>query len=109
MRHRRVRVRMFLLRWGSVRCNRARLSGERSMVDAGARLVRVGPACCASARVRPSTVVVARITIALIAALHGSASLAAVDCNALQSVGYRVLALEDGRKVAVWYPAAERE
>ncbi len=33
----------------------------------------------------------------------------AVDCDARQSAGYRVLALKDGRKVAVWYPAADAE
>jgi len=32
-----------------------------------------------------------------------------LDCDAVQSVGFRVLALEDGRKVAVWYPAAAPE
>ncbi len=31
------------------------------------------------------------------------------QCDASQSVGYRMLALEDGRKVAVWYPAAQPE
>ena len=33
----------------------------------------------------------------------------AADCDARQSAGYRVLALESGRKVAVWYPAADAE
>lgn len=33
----------------------------------------------------------------------------AADCAGRQSAGYRVLALEDGRKVAVWYPAAVAE
>jgi dienelactone hydrolase len=49
--------------------------------------------------------------LAAVAALHVGASTAtfALHCDALQSVGYRVLALEDGRKVAVWYPAAEPE
>ena len=46
------------------------------------------------------------------ALLHvGSTSAATLmlHCDALLSVGYRVLALEDGRKVAVWYPAADPE
>lgn len=50
--------------------------------------------------------------IAVIVALHvGGVSAATfmLHCDALQSAGYRVLALEDGRKVAVWYPAAEPE
>lgn len=33
----------------------------------------------------------------------------AADCVGRQAVGYRVLALEGGRKVAVWYPAAAPE
>ena len=32
-----------------------------------------------------------------------------INCDGAQSAGYRVLALEDGRKVAVWYPAAAPE
>ena len=33
----------------------------------------------------------------------------AADRNGRQSAGYRVLALDNGRKVAVWYPAASAE
>jgi predicted dienelactone hydrolase len=33
----------------------------------------------------------------------------ATDCNGRQAAGYRVLALENGRSVAVWYPAAAEE
>lgn len=33
----------------------------------------------------------------------------AADCGGRQSAGYRVLELESGRKVAVWYPAAAPE
>ena len=33
----------------------------------------------------------------------------AADCDGRQSAGYRVLTLESGRKVAVWYPAATEE
>jgi hypothetical protein len=38
-----------------------------------------------------------------------SAATFMLHCDAPQSAGYRVLALEDGRKVAVWYPASEPE
>ncbi|HKO67102.1 MAG TPA: hypothetical protein VJU53_04775 [Burkholderiaceae bacterium] len=34
---------------------------------------------------------------------------AADDCNARQAAGYRVLTMDNGRKVAVWYPAAASE
>ena len=49
--------------------------------------------------------------VVLVALNVGTASAATLmlHCNASPSVGYRVLALEDGRKVAVWYPAAEPE
>jgi dienelactone hydrolase len=30
----------------------------------------------------------------------------ALNCDAVHAAGYRLLALEDGRKVAVWYPAS---
>jgi predicted dienelactone hydrolase len=33
----------------------------------------------------------------------------AADCSGRQAAGYRVLALDSGRKVAVWYPAAADE
>ncbi len=33
----------------------------------------------------------------------------AADCSARQSAGYRVLSLDNGRNVAVWYPAAVAE
>jgi dienelactone hydrolase len=51
------------------------------------------------------------LALAAFVALQVDASAAtfALHCDALQSVGYRVLALEDGRKAAVWYPAAEPE
>jgi len=41
--------------------------------------------------------------------LAASAGARATDCNGRQSVGYRVLPLPSGRKVAVWYPAAAAE
>jgi predicted dienelactone hydrolase len=46
-----------------------------------------------------------RVALALGASLPAQA----VDCDGRQPVGYRVLALESGRKVAVWYPAAAPE
>jgi len=54
------------------------------------------------------------LTAALFVVLQFGAHAAAaprvsIDCDGPQSVGYRVLALEDGRKVAVWYPAAAPE
>ncbi|HVG05521.1 MAG TPA: alpha/beta fold hydrolase [Burkholderiaceae bacterium] len=45
---------------------------------------------------------------ALMCAIASSSALAA-DCTARQAAGYRVLAMENGRKVAVWYPAAASE
>ena len=42
-------------------------------------------------------------------ALSACAPALAADCNGRQSAGYRVLALDNGRKVAVWYPAASAE
>ncbi len=42
-------------------------------------------------------------------ALGVGASAQAVDCSGRQSAGYRVLTLDNGRKVAVWYPAAVAE
>lgn len=42
-------------------------------------------------------------------ALIACAPALAADCSDRQSAGYRVLALDDGRKVAVWYPAAVAE
>lgn len=49
--------------------------------------------------------------LALIALLApvASADARAADCDGRQSVGYRVLPLPSGRKVAVWYPAAAAE
>ena len=38
-----------------------------------------------------------------------SATAAAADCNARQAAGYRVLALDGARRIAVWYPAAASE
>ena len=51
------------------------------------------------------------LAFAACVAFHVDASAATfmLHCDALHSAGYRVLALEDGRKVAVWYPAAEPE
>jgi dienelactone hydrolase len=51
------------------------------------------------------------ISAALLAlfALVASADTHAADCSGRQSVGYRVLPLPSGRKVAVWYPAAAAE
>jgi predicted dienelactone hydrolase len=46
---------------------------------------------------------------ALLCSLLSSSVLAADDCPARQAAGYRVLATENGRKVAVWYPAAASE
>jgi len=48
-------------------------------------------------------------TAALLCALLSSSALAADDCSTRQSAGYRVLTMENGRKVAVWYPAAASE
>ena len=41
--------------------------------------------------------------------LCSSAVFAADDCAERQAAGYRVLTMESGRKVAVWYPTAARE
>ena len=49
-----------------------------------------------------------RIAAALCSLLSSSV-LAADDCAARQAAGYKVLAMENGRKVAVWYPAAASE
>ena len=46
---------------------------------------------------------------ALLCSLLSSSVLAADDCTARQAAGYRVLTMENGRKVAVWYPAAASE
>ena len=45
----------------------------------------------------------------LLCAMLSSSVLAAEDCTARQAAGYRVLAMDNGRKVAVWYPAAASE
>jgi len=42
-------------------------------------------------------------------ALVASAEARAANCDGRQSVGYRVLPLPSGRKVAIWYPAAAAE
>ena len=42
-------------------------------------------------------------------ALFASGRAQSADCNGRQSAGYRVLTLDSGRKVAVWYPAAAAE
>jgi hypothetical protein len=46
---------------------------------------------------------------ALLCMMLSSNVLAADDCTARQAAGYRVLTMENGRKVAVWYPAAASE
>src|SRR5688572_32039437 len=46
---------------------------------------------------------------ALLCVMLSCDALAAEDCSARQAAGYRVLTMENGRKVAVWYPAAARE
>jgi dienelactone hydrolase len=48
------------------------------------------------------------VVVALLA-LAASAGARAADCDGPQSVGFRVLTLPSGRKVAVWYPAAAAE
>jgi predicted dienelactone hydrolase len=52
-----------------------------------------------------------RLVAALVAllALTAHATAAAAECDAPRSVGYRVLAMPSGRKLAVWYPAATAE
>src|SRR5688500_10751864 len=45
----------------------------------------------------------------LLCLLLGTSVLAADDCSRRQDAGYRVLAMDNGRKVAVWYPAAAKE
>jgi hypothetical protein len=49
--------------------------------------------------------------LAAFVAVHAGASSASllIHCDSVHSAGYRVLALEDGRRVAVWYPAAQPE
>ena len=51
------------------------------------------------------------VALAALFALSAGASSASflLHCDAPHSVGYRVLELDDGRKVAVWYPAAQPE
>jgi len=49
----------------------------------------------------------AAFCIALVLAAGGSVR--AADCADRQSAGFRVLVLDSGRKVAVWYPAAAPE
>ena len=51
------------------------------------------------------------VAAAAAAAILGSlpAAASATDCNARQAAGYRVLALDGARKIAVWYPAAASE
>ncbi len=52
---------------------------------------------------------VASLLCALALALSAWQPAKAADCAGRQSAGYRVLELVDGRKVAVWYPAAAAE
>ncbi len=49
------------------------------------------------------------VVLVALFALIASARAQSADCNGRQSVGYRVLPLPSGRKVAVWYPAAAAE
>ncbi|HET9024392.1 MAG TPA: dienelactone hydrolase family protein [Burkholderiaceae bacterium] len=56
-------------------------------------------------RMTRSIVVVLVALLALAAGVGASAA----DCDGRQAVGYRVLALPSGRKLAVWYPAAATE
>ena len=49
------------------------------------------------------------VVLVALFALFASARAQSADCNGRQSVGYRVLPLPSGRKVAVWYPAAAAE
>lgn len=49
------------------------------------------------------------LAAAFVFSLIACAPASAADCSGLQSAGYRVLSLDDGRKVAVWYPAAVAE
>ena len=51
---------------------------------------------------------IAVVLVALLA-LAASAGATAADCDGRQAVGYRVLALPSGRKLAVWYPTAATE
>ena len=46
---------------------------------------------------------------ALVCALLSSSAFAADDCAGRQAAGYRVLEMQNGRKVAVWYPASATE
>src|SRR5512134_1013342 len=47
--------------------------------------------------------------LALLVCLAGGGLARAADCTGRQSAGFRVLVLDSGRKVAVWYPAAAPE
>ncbi len=49
------------------------------------------------------------VILSLVLQIGPTALASAADCDGRQSAGYRVVALESGRKVAVWYPAAEPE
>ena len=57
----------------------------------------------------PAVARIASLLLALLFPLLSSTVLAADDCSGRQAAGYRVLAMDNGRKVAVWYPAAARE
>jgi len=48
------------------------------------------------------------LVVALLALAAGAVARAA-ECDGRQAVGYRVLALQGGRKLAVWYPTAAAE
>ena len=47
--------------------------------------------------------------VALLCLMCSSSAFAGDDCSARQAAGYRVLTMDNGRKVAVWYPAAASE
>ena len=52
---------------------------------------------------------IAAITLGLALGLNALAPAFAADCGDRQQAGYRVLVMDNGRKVAVWYPAASAE
>src|SRR4051812_46915856 len=56
---------------------------------------------------RPLCILVFAMTLAV--ALCAPVRAFAADCEGRQPAGYRVLALDNGRRVAVWYPAADPE
>jgi predicted dienelactone hydrolase len=49
------------------------------------------------------------LLFALVLCVAFGAPAQAADCDARQSAGFRIMALDNGRKMAVWYPAAAAE